>query len=297
MKSRWQRIARAIRRRPRRIIAASSTRSDPKNRSANRLIRTPSARGPPTADRHRDSYASSGVPSRRWSAAVSPAYRPAIIATLFPPPFVAMTMPAASPTSITLSFTVRGGAPMTGTNPPVALPGSRSRERTNRSNTLCSFPWKYCHVPRQTFAQSALRRPDPDHGGVDLAHVIGDRHEILQSLDVRENRPNFLVVRDIFAALHGHADLLALVDEEDLEPASRRVPGGRSTRRPGADHDHVVRRWHSATSSRVARQDIIDEADHAGLGIAVGDRVQGLLGELPIRLRVEPGLFHGAGIS
>ena len=144
---------------------------------------------------------------------------------------------------------------------------------------------------------TALRRPDPNHGGVDLAHVIGDRHEILQSLHVRENRPNFLVVRDIFAALHGHADLLALVDEEDFEPASRRVPGGRSTRRPGADHNHVVRRWHSATSSRVARQDIIDEADHARLRIAVGDRVQGLLGELPIRLRVEPGLFDGAGVS
>src|SRR5205807_7027301 len=114
---------------------------------------------------------------------------------------------------------------------------------------------------------TTLRRPDPDHGGVDLAHVIGDRHEILESLHVGENRPNLLVVGDIFAALHGHADLLALIDEEDLEPASCRVSGGRATGGSGADHDPVVLRWHSATSSPVARQDIIDEADHARLGI------------------------------
>src|SRR5439155_930861 len=148
VRGRRQRIARAIRRRPRRIIAALSTRSDPKNRSANRLIRTPSARGPPTADRHRDSYASSGVPSRRWSAAVSPAYRPAIIATLFPPPFVAMTMPAASPTNMTLSFTVRGGGPSTGTKPPVALPGTRRRFVTNLSNRSRRFPRNRSQVPR-----------------------------------------------------------------------------------------------------------------------------------------------------
>src|SRR5207245_1680530 len=64
-KSRWHRIARAIRCRPRRTIAASSNRSDPKNRSAKRLMRTPSAKGPPTAVPHRASYSSSGVPSRR----------------------------------------------------------------------------------------------------------------------------------------------------------------------------------------------------------------------------------------
>src|SRR6266566_3733221 len=102
-----------------RTIAASRSRSLPKNRSASFLIRTPWAKGPPTAACHRVSYSSSGVPSRRWSAAVRPAIRPAIIATLFPPPFVAMTMPAASPTSIALSFTVRGGGPITGTYEPV----------------------------------------------------------------------------------------------------------------------------------------------------------------------------------
>src|SRR5205807_8985937 len=106
---------------------------------------------------------------------------------------------------------------------------------------------------------TALRRPDPDHGGVDLAHVIGDRHEILESLHVGENRPNLLVVGDIFAALHGHADLLALVDEEHLEPTSRRVPGGRSTGGSGADHDHVGLRWRSATPSTVARPGLIEQ--------------------------------------
>src|SRR5438094_1697003 len=155
-KSRWQRIARAIRRRPRRIIAVSSSRSDPKNRSAKRLIRTPSAKGPPTAVLQRVSYVSSGVPSTRWSAAVSPAYRPAIIATLFPPPFVAMTIPAASPTNMTLSFTVRGGGPRTGTKPPVAFPGWRPRAATNLLNKSRRFPRKRSQVPRPTFAHPAF---------------------------------------------------------------------------------------------------------------------------------------------
>src|SRR5438094_348005 len=228
-----------------RTIAASRSRSLPKNRSASFLMRTPCSKGPPTAARQRVSYASSGVPSRRWSAAVRPAIRPAIIATLFPPPFVAMTMPAASPTSIALSFTVRGGGPITGTNPPVALPGSRPRDRTNRSNRLCRFPWKYCHVPRPTFAQWAFGMihayPPAARLPKNMSAALLKSLCAVPPVSARQNRPSFVVVRVIVPALHGHADLLALVDEEHLEPASRGVPGGRSTRRPGAHHNRVVR--------------------------------------------------------
>src|SRR2546427_555700 len=114
------------------------------------------ARAPPPAAPQRLAYASSGGPAGSWPAGAGPASRPAITATLSPPPFVAMTTPAGSPTNMTLSFTVRGGGRRTGTKPPVAFPGWRPRAATNLLNRSRRFPRKRSQVPRPTFAQPAF---------------------------------------------------------------------------------------------------------------------------------------------
>src|SRR2546426_968129 len=200
-----------------------------------------------------------------------------------------MTMPAASPTSMTLSLTVRGGGPRTGTKPPVALPGSRWRSATNLSNSSRKFPRNRSHVPRPTFAHPAFGMihayppgarlpknmsvaslnspsavaplPGADTGRsppTDLA-AVGHFNEIVEFGDGREDRADFLVVGDIFATLDRHADLLALVDQEDLQAPAGRVPGRRGSRGSRADDDDVVRRGHRSAPSPVAGEDVIDE--------------------------------------
>src|SRR2546422_808311 len=169
-----------------------------------------------------------------WSAAVSPAIRPQIIATLIPPPFVAITWPAASPTRRTFSLTVRPTGPSTGTYPPVPCGWGRPRWSRNLWNSESRRPRKCCHVPSPTFAHvpfgtvphplhihsspacipteravtvASVPAQQVDHASIDLPHPFRVLHEIAQAVHHREHRPHPAALRDVLPALDRDPDL------------------------------------------------------------------------------------------
>src|SRR3989304_1232765 len=243
-----------MRRPPMRSIAASRRGSDRENRSASVLIRAARARGTPTARRHRASYASRGVPFCTWSAAASPAIRPAIMDTLIPPPFVAMTWPAASPARITGGATVRSPGPTTGAGapgPPAPVaptrPARRLRPqprplRARQVRDPLVHPVALDREPAEGHVPvPAPRGPETEDRGVVLFHAMRDRPGVVQVRNRGEDRADLVVACDVLPALHGHADDLAAIEEQNVQPAPGRVPCGRASRRPCADHDHAVR--------------------------------------------------------
>src|SRR5437867_3495714 len=151
-------------------------------------------------------------------------------------------------------------------------------------------------TPERDVVSPTVRGPDPDDGGVDFSDSIWDLHEVLEFGDGRKDRPDLLVVGDILATLDRHADLLSLIDEQDLQSSARRIPSRGGTGGPRADDDDVVGRGHRAAPSRLAREDVVDELDHARLRVALRKRVEGLLCELAEGERLRAGLLDRAGV-
>src|SRR2546430_120961 len=209
-----------------------------------------------------------------------------------------MTMPAASPTNMTLSFTVRGGGPRTGTKPPVAFPGSRPRAATNLLKSSRRFPRKRSQVPRPTFA----------HPAFGMIHAYPPGARLPKNMSVASLKSPSAVAL-IAGAEMGHSSPtdFATVDRGPSEPTTtfpwnvprfppRGIPGRRGTGGSRADHDHVVGRGHRAAPSRVAREDVVDELGHARFRVALRERVEGLLRELAEGERLRGGFLNRAGI-
>src|SRR5207245_126548 len=224
-----------------------------------------------------------------------------------------MTMPAASPTSMTLSFTVLGGGPRTGTKPPVALPGSRRRAAMNLSNSSRRFPRNRSQVPRPTFA----------HPAFGMIHAYPPGARLPKNMSVASlNSPSAVALMAGADTGHSRPTDFATVDRGPSDPMTTlpwNVPWFVSTSSPrtpwtvvsvmssapsctgrpvgpGAADDHVVGRGPRAVPAPVAGEDVVDELDHVRFRVALPDRVQRLLRELSEGERLRAGLLDGAGI-